>query len=226
MSSEGPAPAPGPSAGPVPAPAPEARVPAVLTTKTLTYRTLNGLAKLGSRTLFPTRYEGREHLPAAGPLVLCSNHQSYLDIPLIAAGVPRHVSFVARESLARSPLLARFMERCGAVLVRRGEADHGALKEMVAHLAAGDCVCIFPEGSRTKDGSIGEFRRGALLAARRGRAPVVPVAVTGSFEAWPPGQGLPRPHRIRIRFGEPVDPRDRDALEKVRGRVAELAEGE
>ena len=199
--------------------------PAVLTRRTLTYHLLCTTAKLGSRTFFPTRFEGREHLPSEGPLVLCSNHQSYLDIPLIAAGVRRHVSFVARDSLARSPILARIMERCGAILVRRGESNHGALKEMVAHLAAGDCLCIFPEGTRTKDGSLGEFRRGALLAARRGRAPVVPVSIGGSFEAWPPGQGLPRPNRVTIRFGEPVDPREQDALEIVRGRVAELAAG-
>ena len=205
------------------APAESAAPPAVLTRRTLTYHLLCTTAKVGSRTVFPTRYEGREHLPAEGPLVLCSNHQSYLDIPLIAAGVRRHVSFVARDTLARSPLLARIMDRCGAVLVRRGASDHGALKEMVAHLAEGDCLCIFPEGTRTKDGSIGEFRRGALLAARRGRAPVVPVAITGSFEAWPPGRSLPRPHGVTIRFGEPVDPRGRDALEIVAGRVADLA---
>jgi len=199
--------------------------PQLLTTKTLTYRGLSSIAWLCSKTVFASRVEGRENVPTEGPVVLCANHQSYLDIPLLAASISRHISFVARDTLASSGTMARVMERCGAVLVKRGESDHGALKEMIGHLAEGDCVCIFPEGTRTKDGSLGAFQRGALLAARRGRATVVPVGISGSFGAWPPGQKFPRPHRISIRFGEPVDPRADGALEIVRQRVAAAIEG-
>ncbi|MDF1801156.1 MAG: lysophospholipid acyltransferase family protein [Planctomycetota bacterium] len=199
--------------------------PQLLTTKTLTYHGLRSVAWMCSKTIFRTRVEGRENVPAEGPVVLCANHQSFLDIPLLAASLSRHVSFVARDTLAKSGTLARIMERCGAVLVKRGESDHGALKEMIGHLAEGDCMCLFPEGTRTKDGSLGAFQRGALLAARRGRATVVPVGISGSFGAWPPGQKYPRPHRITIRFGEAVDPRSEGALEIVRQRVAAAIEG-
>ena len=194
----------------------------LLTTRTWTYHFLTALLKLGSRTLFPLSASGREHIPLEGPAVFACNHQSFLDIPLLAALVPRHVSFVARESLARSLVLRHFMERCGAVLVRRGVADTTALKAMVGHLKAGDSLCVFPEGTRSKDGSLGAFQRGALLAARRGRAPIVPVGIRGSFEAWPPGQRLPHPRRIHFAFGPAVDPTDREALEKVRAAVDAL----
>lgn len=192
--------------------------------RTPTYYFLTSLAWLGGKTLFPLKIEGQELIPREGPVVFAANHQSFLDIPLLASAIPRHVSFVARDSLAQSRVMAYIMDQCGAVLVRRGEPDHAALRGMLAHLAAGDGVCLFPEGTRSRDGSLGEFRRGALLAARRGRAPVVPVGISGSFEAWPPGQKLPHPHRIQIRFGEPLDPREGNALEIVRERVATLIE--
>jgi 1-acyl-sn-glycerol-3-phosphate acyltransferase len=171
----------------------------------------------------PCEVTGREHVPKTGPCVFVANHQSFLDIPFFAAQIPRHVCFVARGSLAESRLLAYIMNQAGCVLVKRGESDLSAVREIVAHLKGGDAVCVFPEGTRSKDGSIGEFRRGALLAARRGNAPVIPVGISGSFEAWPPGQKWPHPHRIRFAFGEPIDPRGENALEIVRERVVELA---
>lgn len=193
-----------------------------LTERTLTYHFLTTLAKLGGKTLFPLTSTGRDKIPSEGPVVFAANHQSYLDIPLMAALVPRHVSFVARQSLANSRIMAYIMRQCGAVLVRRGEADRTAVRLMVAHLREGDSLCVFPEGTRTKDGRLGEFRRGALMAARMGRAPIVPVGIRGSFEAWPPGQRLPHPHRVHFAFGDAVDPADEEALEKVRAAVDAL----
>ena len=193
-------------------------------TRTLTYRFCVGSCWwLGKTPLMRCKVTGREHVPKTGPCVFVANHQSFLDIPFLAAQIPRHVSFVARESLAKSSLLAFIMAQAGCVLVKRGETELTAVREIVAHLEGGDAVCIFPEGTRSKDGSIGEFRRGALLAARRGKAPVIPIGITGSFEAWPPGQKWPQPHPIRFAFGEPIDPRAENALEIVRERVVELA---
>jgi len=192
--------------------------------RTLTYRFCVGSCWwLGKTPLMPCKVTGAQHIPKSGPCVFVANHQSFLDIPFFAAQIPRHVSFVARESLAKSKLLAYIMDQAGCVLVKRGESDLAAVREMVAHLKGGDAVCIFPEGTRSKDGSIGEFRRGALLAARRGGAPVIPVGISGSFEAWPPGQKWPHSRRIRFAIGEPIDPRSENALENVRARVVELA---
>lgn len=186
------------------------------------YRAARALTRLAWGLLFRARYEGREHMPASGGALLCANHQSFLDIPLVSHVTRRHVSFVARASLADSRPLAWLMRQCGAVLVRRGKADRAALREMLAHLERGDLVAIFPEGTRTHDGSLGEFRAGALLAARQAGVPIVPVGIRGAFEAWPRQRSLPRPRRIAVRLGAPVAADDPRALELVRARIQAL----
>ncbi len=174
-------------------------------------------------TLFPTRVDGRELLPRESGALIAANHQSFLDIPLIAAGVwPRHVAFVARATLAESRWLSWVMARCGNVLIRRGQADLTAMRRIVRHLEAGDRVAIFPEGTRTSDGSLGPFKKGAVLAARMAGVPIVPTAITGSFEAWPRDRRLPRPHALSLRFGEPIDSAREDALERVREAISAL----
>ena len=202
--------------------APQDKPQSLRITRGLTYHFLAKSTWRLGKTVLPLTVEGRENIPLEGPVVFACNHQSFLDIPVLASVVPRHISFVARATLAKSKVIAFVMEHCGAVLIKRGEADHSALRGMVAHLQAGDSLCVFPEGTRSRDGSLGEFRRGALLAARRGKAQVIPVGITGSFEAWPPGQAIPHPHRMGMRFGTPVDPKDKNALEMVRDQVASL----
>lgn len=186
------------------------------------YRVGRLLTRLVWALMFRPRHEGRDHVPASGGALLCANHQSFLDIPLVAHATGRHVCFVARESLARSRPLAWLMRRCGAVLVRRGAADRSAMREMVRHLELGDLVTIFPEGTRSPDGSLGEFRMGALLAARKAGVPIVPVGIRGTVEAWPRDLRLPRPRRVAVRFGRPVDANAEGALEDVRGQIADM----
>jgi 1-acyl-sn-glycerol-3-phosphate acyltransferase len=199
---------------------PDGEQPLLRTKKGVTYRTCQFGSWLLCRLCFPTRVIGLENIPKTGPVVLASNHQSWLDIPIVTAFVPRHVSFVAKDSLAKGPVMAHILEHSGAVLLKRGESDVNAMREMVAHLAEDDCLCVFPEGTRTKDGSLGEFQRGVLLAARKGKALVVPTAISGSFDAWPVGQRIPHPHRLTLEFGKPMDPRE--GIEKVQSRVAAM----
>jgi 1-acyl-sn-glycerol-3-phosphate acyltransferase len=193
----------------------------ILTEKTLTYRIVRLSVSVTLRTLFRARFAGAEHLPPRGGALIAANHQSYLDIPLVASATLRHVSFVARDTLAETRALGWLMRQCGAVLIRRGKPDRQALREMVAHLEAGDVVCVFPEGTRSPDGSVGAFRGGALLAARLARVPIVPVGVRGTFDAWPRGR-RPRLARVALSFGAPLDPLAADA-EVVRAKIVELA---
>jgi 1-acyl-sn-glycerol-3-phosphate acyltransferase len=165
---------------------------------------------------------GREAIPRRGGALLCANHQSWLDILLIGSSVRRPVRFVARDTLGRSRLLGFIMRRCGSILIQRGAPDKTALRSIEAALRSGELVAIFPEGTRTFDGSVGEFRGGALLAARRAGVPLIPAGIRGSFQAWPRGQRLPRPRRLGIAFGPAVGPEQAD-LERLRRRVAELA---
>jgi 1-acyl-sn-glycerol-3-phosphate acyltransferase len=198
---------------------------APLTRKTAVYRLIRLTCILYLELRHRMRVEGREHLPATGGVLVVANHQSFLDIPILAAVIGRHVCFVARSSLAASPLLAFIMRQCGAVLIDRGGGDRGAMREIGAHLTAGDLVVIYPEGTRTEDGSVGEFKGGVLSIARRAGVPMVPTAIEGSHSIWPRGRRWPGPGRIGVQLLEPVDPRASGALEKVRRAIVEALEG-
>lgn len=200
--------------------------PEVEVEKTLGYRVVLTLVR-GLTSLWVRRtVRGLENLPQTGPALLVANHQSYLDIPLIAASAHRrHVAFVARKSLARSRFLDWLMGTCRAVRVEPGSSDRGALREMLAHLELGDLVAIFPEGTRTRDGRLGPFKKGASLAARKARVPLVPVAIDGSFDCAPPGAWFPRPRRVTVTFCAPLDAQDPGALERAREAIAEQLSG-
>ena len=187
--------------------------------KTLVYSLVRLCVLAFLRLYNRARVEGIENLPPDGAVVLASNHQSLLDIPLIAMSTRRHVCFLARASLARSRPLAFLMRRCGAVLVRRGTPDRAALKAMIEHLERGDVLAVFPEGTRSLDGRLRDFRGGALLAARRARAPVVPVGIRGTRDALPRDSTAPRRRPVAIRYGAPIDPRAPDALERTRAAI-------
>ncbi len=203
---------------------PDAHSEPPLTHATLVYRLCRALMNAWYLPYFRRRVVGRENLPREGGVLIAANHQSYLDIPLIAIAAPRHVCFVARKSLADSRGLAYVMRQCGAVLVERGKADRSALRGMVAHLAAGDCVAMFPEGTRTLDGKLQVFKAGALLAARSAKVPIVPCAISGAYEAWGKGVSVPRPTRITISFGAAVDSALPDALERTKAAIEFMLE--
>ena len=193
----------------------------LITTCTPAYRVGRFLSGCELKLVHRMSVKGREHLPQDEGYLIVSNHQSFLDIPLVAAAIPeRHVCFVARASLAKSRFMAWLMRRCGAVLIQRGAADRQALGDMVTHLKAQDVVCVFPEGTRSVDGKLQEFLPGALFAAKRARAQLIPAAITGSLEALPRDARLPRFRRIGIEFGPPIDGSRRDAMDVARERIA------
>ncbi len=168
---------------------------------------------------FRERLEGREHLPASGGVLIVANHQSFLDIPLVSHVVPRHVSFVARDTLAQSRPLAWLMRTCGAVLIKRGASDRAALREAALHLERGDVVAMFPEGTRTPDGSVQPFRPGAVIAARMARVPIVPCAIRGAYQALGRNARFPRPAKLRATLLAPIDSALPDALERARAAI-------
>lgn len=154
------------------------------------------------RTYFRLGAHGREHIPATGPLLLAANHRSFLDPFVIAAVTPRPMYFVAKQELFANRWLAWLLNALGAFPVERGASDQEMLVTARAILDRGDAVLIFPEGTRTRPGGLGEPRRGVGRLALESGAPVVPLAVHGSEDVrrgW-----RIRPHRVTIRAGRPL----------------------
>jgi 1-acyl-sn-glycerol-3-phosphate acyltransferase len=145
---------------------------------------------------------GREHIPAEGPVIVAANHRSFLDPFVIATMARRPMYYVAKKELFRKRWLAWILNALGAFPVDRGAADAESIDTAKAILARGDIVLIFPEGTRTRPGSLGRPKRGVGRLALETGAPVVPVAVIGT-EAVRRGWRI-RPHKVRIRAGRPL----------------------
>jgi 1-acyl-sn-glycerol-3-phosphate acyltransferase len=186
------------------------------------YRVLRFLDRLCCLTFFRMRVEGLENVPKEGGAMICANHQSYLDILVIGASVPRHVTFVARDTLADTAWLALVMRRCGAILVRRGTSDRAAIRAMSESMKAGGIVAIYPEGTRTLTGNVANFKGGAVMAARMAGVMLVPAGIRGAYQAWPKGRSFPLPRRIGVRFGAPIDPNLEDARDRLEAAVRTL----
>jgi glycerol-3-phosphate dehydrogenase (NAD(P)+) len=144
---------------------------------------------------------GREHVPD-GPVIIASNHRSFLDPFVIATIARRPLYYVAKEELFRNRFTAWLLNNLGAFPVRRGQGDGDMIETAKAILARGDAVLIFAEGTRIRPGSLGRPRRGVGRLALESGAPVVPVAVIGT-EAVRKGWRI-RPHKVRIRVGRPL----------------------
>jgi len=145
---------------------------------------------------------GREHLPASGPLLLASNHRSFLDPFVIGTLVRRPVYYMAKRELFEKRWQALALNALGAFPVDRGAGDGDAMDTARAILARGDCVVVFPEGTRVRPGPLADPKRGIGRLALETGAPVAPVAVIGS-DAVRRGWRI-RPRRVRLRVGPPL----------------------
>jgi len=142
---------------------------------------------------------GREHLPRSGPLLLASNHRSFLDPFVIGTMVGRPVYYMAKRELFEKRWQAWVLNALGAFPVDRGAADSDAMDTARAILRRGDCVVLFPEGTRVRPGPLGEPKRGVGRLALETGAPVAPIAVIGSEDVRK-GWRI-RPRKVRIRAG-------------------------
>lgn len=137
-------------------------------------------AKWLTRLLYRPRYVGFEKIPKTGPALLISNHVSYVDGLIIAAGCDRPVRFVIDEYIYHWPGVHYFMQHNRAIpILPKRDSVERALAEIAAGLKAGDAICIFPEGQLTYTGSLGRFRPGIEWILRREPVPVYPIALTG-----------------------------------------------
>jgi 1-acyl-sn-glycerol-3-phosphate acyltransferase len=203
------------------------------------------LARFVLRPLFFLAFRptvtGRENVPLTGPVILASNHLSFIDsiaIPLVA---PRKVGYLAKAEYWQGSGFTGWLQRAlftalGALPVERGthRAAQAALDTALGVLQTGGAFGIYPEGTRSRDGRLHRGKTGVAWLALTADCPVVPVAVRGTDQVQPIGASWPRPHRVAITFGQPLtfpeqrgqagrNPARRVVTDRVMEAIAELS---
>ena len=152
------------------------------------------------------RVEGLERVDFSGPHVFVANHQSMIDICALFRVLPVPVRFVIKQELAKVPFVGWYARAMGMVFIERGHAREAAerLHTVVSLVRAGESLCAFPEGTRSRDGSMRSFKGGAFQVALQAGVPVVPIAIEGSGDVLPASGFRVRPGTITLRIGEPI----------------------
>lgn len=175
------------------------------------YRALHTVVPPAARALWRPRVEGLEHVPATGGVLLASNHLSFIDSVVIPVVVPRKVVFLAKSDYFTGPGLRGAAQRAwfeglGMLPVDRDDprAAIASLDTALEVLGRGEAFGLYPEGSRSRDGRLYRGRTGVAHLALTAGVPVVPVGLVGTERLQPVGTSLPRPVRVTVRFGAPV----------------------
>jgi len=173
----------------------------------LWYRITRQILRVFFTTLYGFRTSGVENIPAEGGVVIVSNHASYFDPELLGtANTVRPVCYMAKEELFKVPLFGRLILSLGALPIKRGGVDRNLFRTFGELLRVRKlALVVFPEGTRTRDGNLGEAKRGIGALCLSAGVPVVPAFIRGSFEVWPRFRRFPRLRgKIEVRFGPPI----------------------
>jgi 1-acyl-sn-glycerol-3-phosphate acyltransferase len=180
--------------------------------------------------VYHARSWGTRNIPAEGPVLFVSNHQSFYDPILIGVGASkRHFYSLGRHTLFQTPIARLFQFLANAIPVEQGAGDVKAMKQCIEVLKDGQALMLFPEGARTLDGRVHTFETGSMLMIKRAKPTVVPVALEGVYDIWPRRQSRPKFRgRMGVMYGEPIPAeqllamKPKDALEMLRQRVDDM----
>ena len=172
----------------------------------LFFRAVRGFVRIFLFRWFRMRVEGHERLQVNGGVIIAPTHRSNLDGPLVGSSSHRRVRYLGKDSLFRPAAAGWAMRSLGSFPVRRGEADLDAMRVAKEMLEAGECMLVFPEGSRQEGDSIGEIYDGTAWLASKAGTPVVPVGIAGTEVAMPTGSKFPSRVPVTVVVGEVLDP--------------------
>lgn len=156
------------------------------------YTFLRVLCQILLKIFFFYRAEGVEHIPRQGRVMICCNHISNIDPPLVGSACPRPIHFLAKAELFRNRLFGSLLRKIYAIPVKRGSADRQALRQAMQVLKDGEIFGIFPEGSRHTN----QAQKGAAVIALKTKTPIVPATIIGNYRLFRP---------MRIVFGKPIE---------------------
>ncbi len=171
----------------------------------LHYHFFHIIARPLLKSLFRFQIFGARNVPSTGGVLLVSNHVSYVDPVFMGAAVDRNLHYMARSTLFKPGLIKRFLLSMNAFPVNLGVPDRGAIRRALQLLDDGNVLHIFPEGTRSVDGTLGTAQAGAGFIAYRARAPVVPVFLDGTEKVLPRGAKMMKPAKVKLSFGRPLD---------------------
>lgn len=178
------------------------------------FKLVRFLVKCFMYVFFRLKIHNKENFPKDGAAIVALNHRSYWDVPLCATVFPRQLFFMAKQELFSKPFLGGIIKWAGAFPVNRGTADVAAVKTAMKVLKNGDCMAIFPEGRRVREGEPHEIKSGVAMIAERTKAPVIPIAIKGKY-------GFLR--KIEIFVGEPVYVRSEDGTKLSHDEIYEFS---
>ncbi len=173
---------------------------------------LRKMSLLVYKVLFFVKIEGLENIPKDSGGIICSNHISNFDGPLIVTAVPRKICILTKAE-AFKPVIGYFMKIMGCVPVKRDKKDIGTIKKSVDLIKNNELVCLFPEGTRNGLAKGQKLRNGAAFLILAAKAPIIPVGISGNFKPF---------RKVTIRFGKPVyfdefykNKKDPDVYDKI-----------
>ena len=191
------------------------------TTRNTVWRSIQFVLQLLFGGWLRYRARGVDRLPIAGGGLILSNHQSFLDPLLIGLPLKRPISFLARDTLFRVPVVGWVLRNTYVMQLNREGGATAGIRETLRRMEAGCLVGVFPEGTRSEDGRLGEFKPGFAALLRRSDQPVYPVGIAGAHRALGRRRAWLSPSRVCVVFGEPLDPARLSEL-CGRGREADL----
>jgi 1-acyl-sn-glycerol-3-phosphate acyltransferase len=174
------------------------------------------------------RVSGLENVPPDRAVIFAANHQGMSDTLIALGFLPTRFRFAIKKELFKVPFFGWYLKKAGYFSIDRKMAlsAYWTVGKIVEIIKNGESVLIFPEGSRTKTGELGKLKRGSLLAALESGAPIVPVAISGSYNILPRGSWIIRPHPVKFSIGKPIHIKSvadyESKVEEVRNTIANM----
>ncbi len=198
------------------------------------YRVARALVQAVCRSYWRASFEGLEHVPTAGPYVLAPVHRSFIDIAVVSGVTKRRLRYMGKAELWKFRPFGALLSALGGFPVRRGAADREAFRRSLQVIEGGEPLVLFPEGTRRFGPVVEDLHEGASYVAIRAGVPIVPVGIGGSERALQKGKRLPRPARVHVTVGPPIEPPEagerrspsrravRELTERLRGELQRL----
>jgi len=177
------------------------------------------------------KVSGLKSIPQDRPVIFAANHQGMSDILIALAFLPVGFRFAIKNELFKVPFFGWYLKMAGYFSIDRKMvlSAYRTVDKIVEIVKEGESVLLFPEGTRTKTGEIGKLKRGSLLAALKSGAPIIPVAISGSYNILPRGSWVIRPHPVKVGVGKPIYIRSEadyeSKVKEVREAISKMLQG-